>query len=272
MIRSVTTSAMAGCRPRDAEVEDAARHAQLDGLIRAAPQGYATEVGERGLKLSGGEKQRVAIARTILKEPRILNAHESDVRARYEDGEGNSGCAGAGVAQPHHLDYRDRLSTVVGADEIIVLDQGEIVERGAALRVAWRRTAASCQHVENREREAEEAREKLAQVADKEVAPNRNPPLVEDIITEAAASSLEAPADAADVDLRFDSYANRTDTPRKACRSSVCSRSPACCCSGCGRRSAGSARCSTVWCVYFFRDARDAGAVTGSWSRPPTDA
>ena len=73
----VTTSAMAVWSATDAEVEDDARLAQLDGLIRAAPGGFETEVGERGLKLSGGEKQRVAIARTILKNPRILVLDEA---------------------------------------------------------------------------------------------------------------------------------------------------------------------------------------------------
>ena len=61
----------------DAEVEEAARLAQIDGFIRIAPKGYETEVGERGLKLSGGEKQRVAIARTILKAPPILVLDEA---------------------------------------------------------------------------------------------------------------------------------------------------------------------------------------------------
>ena len=90
----------------DAEVEDAARHAQLDGLIRAAPDGYETEVGERGLKLSGGEKQRVAIARTILKNPRILVLDEATSALDTKTEKEIQRRAGAGVAQPHHVDHR----------------------------------------------------------------------------------------------------------------------------------------------------------------------
>jgi ATP-binding cassette subfamily B protein len=180
----------------NAEVEEAAKLAQIDSLIRMAPKGYETEVGERGLKLSGGEKQRVAIARTILKAPPILvldeatSALDSHTEKEIQDALERVSKGRTTLVIAH------RLSTIVGADEIIVLDQGEIVERGAhyALLAANGLYASMW----NRQREAEEAREKLAQVADKEVAPNRNPPLVEDIITEAAASSLEAPADAAE--------------------------------------------------------------------------
>jgi ATP-binding cassette, subfamily B, heavy metal transporter len=180
----------------NAEVEEAAKLAQIDSLIRMAPKGYETEVGERGLKLSGGEKQRVAIARTILKAPPILvldeatSALDSHTEKEIQDALERVSKGRTTLVIAH------RLSTIVGADEIIVLDQGEIVERGAhyALLAANGLYASMW----NRQREAEEAREKLAQVADKEVAPNRNPPLVQDIITEAAASPLEAPADAAE--------------------------------------------------------------------------
>jgi ATP-binding cassette subfamily B protein len=114
----------------DAEVEEATRRAQLDALVRAAPGGYDTEVGERGLKLSGGEKQRVAIARTMLKDPRILvldeatsaldSATEKEIQNALERVSRNRTT----------LIIAHRLSTVVGADEIIVLDQGRIAERG----------------------------------------------------------------------------------------------------------------------------------------------
>ena len=180
----------------NAEVEEAAKLAQIDPLIRMAPKGYETEVGERGLKLSGGEKQRVAIARTILKAPPILvldeatSALDSHTEKEIQDALERVSKGRTTLVIAH------RLSTIVGADEIIVLDQGEIVERGAhyALLAANGLYASMW----NRQREAEEAREKLAQVGDNDVAPNRNPPLVEDIILEAAAPLQEAPADAAE--------------------------------------------------------------------------
>jgi ATP-binding cassette subfamily B protein len=114
----------------DAEVEDATRRAQLDGLVQAAPHGYETEVGERGLKLSGGEKQRVAIARTILKNPRILVLDEAtsalDSRTEKEIQDALERISHDRTT----LIIAHRLSTVVRADEILVLDQGLIAERG----------------------------------------------------------------------------------------------------------------------------------------------
>ena len=162
----------------DREVEEAARLAQIDGFIRLAPKGYETEVGERGLKLSGGEKQRVAIARTILKGPPILlldeatSALDSHTEKEIQDALDRVSRNRTTLVIAH------RLSTIVGADEIIVLDQGVIVERGTHHQLL----AADGLYASmwNRQREAEEAREKLARVADETRAPNRNPPVVEE--------------------------------------------------------------------------------------------
>jgi ATP-binding cassette subfamily B protein len=179
----------------DAEVEEAASLAQIDGLIKLAPKGYDTEVGERGLKLSGGEKQRVAIARTILKAPPILvldeatSALDSHTEKEIQDALVRVSKGRTTLVIAH------RLSTIVGADEIIVLDQGEIVERGT--HHALLAQMGLYESMWNRQREAEEAREKLALAAKDEVAPNRNPPPVEETFA-AADAHLEAPADAAE--------------------------------------------------------------------------
>ena len=114
----------------DAEVEGAARLARIDRFIAALPDGWRTRVGERGLKLSGGEKQRVAIARTILKRPRILLFDEA-TSALDSGTEQEIQQSLAEVSVDHTtLVIAHRLSTVVDADEIIVLDKGAIVERG----------------------------------------------------------------------------------------------------------------------------------------------
>ena len=114
----------------EAEIHEAARLARIDGFIRGLPDGYDTAVGERGLKLSGGEKQRVAIARTILKDPRILLFDEAtsalDSRTEQEI-QANLRELARGRTT---LIIAHRLSTVVDADEIVVLDDGRIAERG----------------------------------------------------------------------------------------------------------------------------------------------
>jgi ATP-binding cassette subfamily B protein len=114
-----------------AEIEQAARSAQVHDFVLKLPEGYDTRVGERGLKLSGGEKQRVAIARTILKDPRILILDEAtsalDSRTEQE-------IQSALRAVSHRrttLVIAHRLSTVVDADEIIVLQDGAVAERGS---------------------------------------------------------------------------------------------------------------------------------------------
>jgi ATP-binding cassette subfamily B protein len=163
----------------DAEVEEAARLAQIDDFIRMSPTGYETEVGERGLKLSGGEKQRVAIARTILKSPPILLLDEATSALDSHTEKDIQDALQRVSRNRTTLVIAHRLSTIVGADEIIVLDQGIIVERGSHhFLLAKGGLYAS---MWNRQREAAAAREKLAMVDDEPVAPNRHPPVIEDI-------------------------------------------------------------------------------------------
>ncbi|MCE2564246.1 ABC transporter ATP-binding protein/permease [Komagataeibacter sp. FNDCF1] len=113
-----------------AEVEQAARLACIHDFIMTLPEGYATRVGERGLKLSGGEKQRVAIARTILKNPRVLILDEAtsalDTRTEQEIQTALHMVA----ANRTTLIIAHRLSTIVDVDEILVMGQGRILERG----------------------------------------------------------------------------------------------------------------------------------------------
>jgi ATP-binding cassette subfamily B protein len=169
----------------DAEVEEAARLARIDPLIRMAPKGYETQVGERGLKLSGGEKQRVAIARTVLKAPPILVLDEAtsalDSHTEHEIQEALDRVSRNRTS----LVIAHRLSTIVSADEIIVLDQGRIAERGT--HVALLAKDGLYASMWNRQREAEAARERLAQIDDENDAPNREPPVADGLAAQAAA-------------------------------------------------------------------------------------
>ena len=112
------------------DIEQAARLAHIHDFIHAQPDGYDTQVGERGLKLSGGEKQRVAIARTILKDPRIMlfdeatSALDSKTEQEIQDNLREVSRDRSTLVIAH------RLSTIVDSDQILVLDDGRIVERG----------------------------------------------------------------------------------------------------------------------------------------------
>ena len=174
----------------NAEVEEAARLAQIDAFIRLSPKGYETEVGERGLKLSGGEKQRVAIARTILKAPPILLLDEATSALDTHTERDIQDALDRVSKNRTTLVIAHRLSTIVGADEILVLDQGVIVERGTHNELLAKNGLYASMW--NRQREAEMAREILAVVGDEDTAPNRNPP------TEAADAEEEELLPAAD--------------------------------------------------------------------------
>jgi ATP-binding cassette subfamily B protein len=142
----------------DAELREAARRAQLLDFIEALPQGWETRVGERGLKLSGGEKQRVGIARVILTEPKILvldeatssldSRTEADVQAALEEA-----ARGRTTVVVAH-----RLSTIAGADQIVVLKDGRVVERGTHNELV----ALNGEYAELWRRQAEEPREAAA--------------------------------------------------------------------------------------------------------------
>jgi len=166
----------------DAEVEEAARLAQIDDFIRMSPNGYETEVGERGLKLSGGEKQRVAIARTILKGPPILLLDEATSALDSHTEKDIQDALDRVSRNRTTLVIAHRLSTIVGADEIIVLDRGAIAERGTHHQLLA--SGGLYAGMWNRQREAEAAREKLAEVEDPVVAPNRDPPEVAEAASE----------------------------------------------------------------------------------------
>uniref|UniRef100_A0A8C6Z5F1 ATP-binding cassette sub-family B member 6 n=1 Tax=Nothoprocta perdicaria TaxID=30464 RepID=A0A8C6Z5F1_NOTPE len=114
----------------DEEVQEAARAADIHDRILSFPDGYSTQVGERGLKLSGGEKQRVAIARTILKGPRIILLDEATSALDTETERNIQASLAKVCAHRTSIVVAHRLSTVVGADQILVLKEGRVVERG----------------------------------------------------------------------------------------------------------------------------------------------
>ena len=166
-IRYNLAYARPGCGESD--IDRAVRMARLDGFIATLPQGYESMVGERGLKLSGGEKQRVAIARMLLKKPRLMvfdeatsaldTATEKEIQAELAE-----------VSRGHTtLIVAHRLSTVVDADEILVLDGGRIVERGD--HAALLRTGGVYAEMWRRQQESVLMAERLAALADEGAAP-----------------------------------------------------------------------------------------------------
>ena len=151
---------------RDEEVEEAARLAQIDGFIRNVTGGYNAQVGERGLKLSGGEKQRVAIARTILKAPPILVLDEAtSALDTFTEREIQAALERVSRGRTT-LIIAHRLSTVVHADEILVLDKGVIAERGKHEDLLARGGVYAAMW--NRQREVDAAQEAIRRAAEEE--------------------------------------------------------------------------------------------------------
>ena len=154
----------------EAEIKEAARNAQIDKFIKELPMGYDAMVGERGLKLSGGEKQRVAIARTILKNPPILLLDEATSALDTHTEREIQGALSDVSRDRTSLVIAHRLSTVIDADEILVLDHGVIVERGRHAELVERDGPYAAMW--NKQKEAAEALEKLKAVEnDPDVVP-----------------------------------------------------------------------------------------------------
>ena len=154
----------------ESDIKAAARLAQIDKFITLLPMGYDSMVGERGLKLSGGEKQRVAIARTILKNPPILLLDEATSALDTGTEREIQSALNEVSRNRTSLVIAHRLSTVVDADEILVLDHGQIIERGRHSQLLAQNGHYASMW--NKQREAAAAREKLKEVEnDPDVAP-----------------------------------------------------------------------------------------------------
>ncbi|HEY4191387.1 MAG TPA: ATP-binding cassette domain-containing protein, partial [Mesorhizobium sp.] len=141
------------------DVRRAATLAQIDSFIARLPEGYRSMVGERGLKLSGGEKQRVAIARTILKAPPILILDEATSALDSHTEQEIQAALDLVSKGRTTIVIAHRLSTVISADEIIVLREGQIAERGT--HAALLREKGLYASMWDRQREANEAEERL---------------------------------------------------------------------------------------------------------------
>jgi len=114
----------------EAEVVAACRAARIHDVIAALPEGYDTVVGERGYRLSGGEKQRLAIARMLLKDPRVVILDEATSHLDSENEAAVQQALAEALAGRTSIVIAHRLSTIVDADQILVLDEGRVVERG----------------------------------------------------------------------------------------------------------------------------------------------
>jgi len=145
----------------DEEVFEAAKLAQIHEFVTTLPNGYQTMVGERGLKLSGGEKQRVSIARTILKSPPILILDEATSALDSRTEQDIQKALKQVSRNRTTIVIAHRLSTVVEADEIIVLEGGRIAERGKHEALLTKKGIYHAMWT--RQREADAARRKLAE-------------------------------------------------------------------------------------------------------------
>ncbi|MEO5325492.1 ABC transporter ATP-binding protein/permease [Mesorhizobium sp. CC13] len=163
------------------DVRKAAELAQISGFIERMPDGYKSMVGERGLKLSGGEKQRVAIARTILKAPPILMLDEATSALDTQTEQDIQSALDMVSKGRTTLVIAHRLSTVISADEIIVLEDGRIAERGTHADLLRHRGLYA--RMWDRQREANEAEERLRKVREEDelgvIARRRTPEVAE---------------------------------------------------------------------------------------------